>query len=108
MAFVSLATLLDFKGSAAILVSMRWHLPHSKIRFSNPSLSGSDFVRGIRVLHLTQRGCSIAVGGMPADFSSEAMTLPIQQGRLVAARLRQRRLKKPNETLKRPSVRSTT
>ena len=49
----------EFSGPEAILVSMKAHLEHSKVRFSVPSGRGAMVVRSMRVLHRTQRGRSI-------------------------------------------------
>ena len=76
----SRATAPDFSGSATIFVIMKWHLPHSNIRFSKPSLRRSDLARGIRVPHREQRGCSMAASGVLVGLKNEAMTLTYDQG----------------------------
>lgn len=66
----------DFIGSATILVTMNLHLEHSKMRFSEPSLLGSDRASAIRVLHRMQRGHSISASEIRGDdFRNEAITL---------------------------------
>jgi hypothetical protein len=50
---------LDLRGSDTILVSIKSHFGHSKVRFSEWSGRASRLVRFIRLRHLAQRGRSI-------------------------------------------------
>jgi hypothetical protein len=56
-------TASDFNGSIAIFVSMKSHLEHSKVRFSDPLPQGSIRDSIIRIWHLGHRGrSSVAIG----------------------------------------------
>jgi len=60
----------DFRGSGAILVSMKAHFGHSKVRFSEPSGRATKLVSVMRIRHLPQRGHS---SGERAGSCVEAM-----------------------------------
>jgi hypothetical protein len=63
----------DPRGSGTTLVSMKSHLGHSKVRFSECSGRGTMLVRFIRVRHRVQRGRSI--GESRTSVSERGMTL---------------------------------
>jgi len=63
----------DLRGSLITFVSMKSHLGHSKVRFSERSGLGAIVVRFIMVRHLTQRGRSI--GESKTSVKEEVMLL---------------------------------
>jgi hypothetical protein len=58
---------LEISGLGIILVSMKWHFGHSKMRFSELSDFGDALSRSIRIWHLPQRGRSIAISERIVD-----------------------------------------
>jgi hypothetical protein len=63
----------DLIGSGTTLVSMKSHLGHSKVRFSERSGRRLILARFIRMRHLTQRGRSI--GESITSVSERGMSL---------------------------------
>jgi len=63
----------DLIGSGTTTVSMKWHLGHSKVRFSEWSNRGTMLAKFIRVRHLMQGGRSI--GESNTSVSERGMSL---------------------------------